>query len=280
MTPAGRESSHAPLSSRRHPTIVRFRKYSRRPALAQRAGRFLLEGVHLLEEALNAPFAPEMVLWSPRLEDQAAGRDLLRRMRRAAWPLREVGPELLGTLALTRTPQGVVGLFRRPPGPATLPADLPAGRGAAAGLVLAGLQDPVNVGVLGRAAGAFGVPLLITLDETVDPFHPRALRASSGLLLHAQMVPGIGEAALRAWIDTQPLKPVALVPRGGRPLAVAAAQAERVLLILGAEGCGLTPALEALCTERWSIPMAGGVDSLGVAAAGTIALYALSQETS
>ncbi|MCK4415002.1 MAG: RNA methyltransferase [Candidatus Eisenbacteria sp.] len=278
MTPQGPADPRPPVTSRRHPDIVRIRKYARRPALTQPAGCFLLDGIHLFEEALAASCAAETVLWSPRLERQAAGRVLLARMRGAGWPLRAVTDDLLDTLALTRSPQGVVGLFRRRPGPHPLPRPLPAAPMGTAALVLAGLQDPVNVGVLGRAARAFGCPLLIALDDTVDPFHPRALRASSGLLLHLEVATAISEAQLRAWIDDQKLRAAALVPRGGEPLAVAATTAGGVVLVLGSEGRGLAPTLEAACTQRWCIPMAAGIDSLGVAAAGTIALYALAQD--
>jgi TrmH family RNA methyltransferase len=265
-----------PLTSRRHPEIVRLRKMVRRPALAQRAGRFLLDGVHLLEEALAAPYSPEAIFHGPHLEQQTAGRALLAAMRAAGWPLRFVADDLLESLALTQSPQGVVGLFRRRPGPGALPAVAADSAGVRA-LVLDGLQDPVNVGVLARAARAFGCPLLITLEETVDPFHPRALRASSGLMLHLEVATAVSEAQLRGWLEAHPLRPVALVPRAAGRLPHEAPPGGGWVLLLGSEGHGLSPTLEAACRHRWRIPMAAEVDSLGVAAAGTIALYALSR---
>lgn len=269
-----RAEGSSPLASHHHPVAVRLRKLGRRPALARREGVFLLDGVHLFEEALISPIVPETILIAPRLESTAPGQALAAAMRERGWPLLRVTDELLGSVAPTATPQGILGLFRRPSAPG-LPPVVDQAPGAAA-LILAGLQDPVNLGALARAARVFACPLLVTLAETVDPYHPRATRASSGSLLHLTIVPDVPEPALRAWLDRQPVRPVALVPRGGSDFPSRAPGDPPLAFVLGSEGAGIPPAVEALCAERWSIPMAEGAESLGVAAAGAIALYAAS----
>jgi TrmH family RNA methyltransferase len=267
-----RAEGPSPLASHRHPVAVRLRKLGRRPALARREGVFLLDGVHLFEEALTSTIVPETILIAPRLEATASGQALAAAMRERGWPLLRVTDALLGSVAPTTTPQGILGLFRRPSAPG-LPPVVDRARGAAA-LILAGLQDPLNLGALARAARVFACPLLVTLAGTVDPYHPRATRASSGSLLHLTVVPDVPEPALRAWLERRPVRAVALVPRGGHDFPARAPDDPPLALVLGSEGAGIPPAVEALCTERWSLPMAGGAESLGVAAAGAIALYA------
>lgn len=267
-----RAEGPSPLASHRHPVAVRLRKLGRRPALARREGVFLLDGVHLFEEALTSTIVPETILIAPRLEATASGQALAAAMRERGWPLLRVTDALLGSVAPTTTPQGILGLFRRPSAPG-LPPVVDRARGAAA-LILAGLQDPLNLGALARAARVFACPLLVTLAGTVDPYHPRATRASSGSLLHLTVVPDVPEPALRAWLERRPVRAVALVPRGGHDFPARAPDDPPLALVLGSEGAGIPPAVEALCTERWSLPMAEGAESLGVAAAGAIALYA------
>jgi TrmH family RNA methyltransferase len=265
-----------PIASHRHPVAVRLRKLSRRPVLARREGVFLLDGVHLLEEALSSPHVPETILIAPRLDATAPGQALRAAMTGRGWPLLRVTDELLESVAPTTTPQGVLGLFRRPSMPG-LPQPVAHAPGAAA-LILAGLQDPANLGAIARAARVFACPLLITLAGTVDPYHPRATRASSGSLLHLTIVPDAPEPDLRSWVEQWRVRAVALVPRDGRAIPARAPGDPPLALVLGSEGAGIPPAVEALCSERWSIPMAEGAESLGVAAAGAIALYAARAE--
>jgi RNA methyltransferase, TrmH family len=266
------------IASRRHPLAVRARKLARRPALARRDAVFLLDGVHLLEEALASPFVPETVFVAPRLDSTRAGAALRAEMTRRGWPLLDVTDDLLESIAPTATPQGALALFPRPAAPA-LPRPAASAPGATA-LILAGLQDPANLGALARAALVFACPLLVTLAGTVDPYHPRATRASSGAVLRLTVVPDVTEADLRTWVEETGVRLAALVPRGGRGIRAHAAGDGPLALVLGSEGAGIAPEIEALCAERWSIPMAEGAESLGVAAAGAIALYAARNESS
>lgn len=266
-----------PILSRRHPLLVRVRKLARHSPAAREEAAFLLDGIHLLEEALRSPHAPEAILVAPRLSRTEAGRRLHQALQDRRWPLHAVSDELFDDLAATQTPQGVLGLFARP-APRALPA--PAAGAPLAALVLAGLQDPLNLGALARSAWAFGCPLLVTTAATVDPFHPRALRASSGALLHLAVSTDVEPGALRDWLARHALAALALVPRGGRPLEEAAVPFSPggAVLLLGSEGRGLPAEIEELCTERLTITMRGDLDSLGVAAAGSIALHSLSRE--
>ena len=274
------------ISSRRHPLVIRLRKIARRPALARRFGFFLLDGVHLFEEALASPHQPETILITPGLRRSPAGRSLVARMKKRAWPIQEATDDLLEGIAATDTPQGVLGLFHRPTGeprrhlphPGAAPTgEPPKTSSELLALVLAGVQDPVNLGVLARAAWVFGCHGLVTLEKTVDPFHPRALRASSGTLLHLNVAAGVSHDDLRTWIDAGQILLVELVPRRGAPLSAFSAHGRPCAILLGSEGRGIPRELADLCRQHCSIAMIDGADSLGVAAAGTIALYVITR---
>jgi TrmH family RNA methyltransferase len=274
MSPDHSRGRATPIASRRHPLIVLARKLARRPVLARRQGYFLLDGIHLLEEALASRYEPEMVFVAGRARRSPAGQTLIERIEARGWPLAFVTDELIEEFAETQTPQGVLGLFRRGDAPAW-PAPEPGARLCA--LILAGLQDPLNLGALARTSWAFGARAVVTTSETVDPYHPRALRAASGALLRTTIVTDAQPAAIGAWIAAHGIEALALVPRGGRDITRIERGTTPLALVLGSEGHGIPAAIEALCRERVTIPMTGELDSLGVAAAGAIALYALSR---
>lgn len=275
-------SGNRPLTSRRHPLIRRIRRMAARPAIARREACFLLDGVHLCEEALDAGRIPEVLLCAPRLERTASGRDLLRRAHSAAWPMQPITDDILAAIALTNSPQGVLGLFRRPPTAAPQALERLA-RGAAPSsgsravriLGLDGVQDPVNLGVLARAAWAFGCHGLLTLPETVDPFHPRALRASSGMLLRLALATDVPADQLISWSAAEHLRIVRLATQNGMPLDTLAPAERPILLLVGSEGQGFSREVADLAAEDVTIEIRPQAESLGVAAAGAIAIYAL-----
>jgi TrmH family RNA methyltransferase len=263
---------------------VQIRRIARRPQAGRRMGLFLLDGIHLVEEALDSPHHPESLLCSPKLETTPRGRRLFERIVDRKWPLLLATDELVASLAPTDAPQGILGLFRRPTEPpeALLPRAA-AGEGdrrwpsPARGLLLAGLQDPTNVGALARTARALACPLLVTSAETADPYHVRALRASSGAMLGMQVAAGVALADLAAWAAQERALLIGLDARRGRPVIELAALREQdarpQMLVLGSEGAGIPEPVDRLCTEHVRIPMVAAAESLGVLAAGTIALH-------
>ena len=263
------------ITSARHPLAVHIRKLANRPQLARREAVLLLDGIHLIEEALAADPArlrPKVILTAPRFETSAGGRLLLEEMQRAAWPHQRISAALMEHLAVTQTPQGIVGLFERPVW--GLEELRPSPSGPSFALLLAGLQDPGNLGMLARTARAFGCVGLMTTAGTTDPYHARALRASSGALLHLPVMTALAPEALTTWASDAGARLVALVAQEGAPPADALSDLDEfILLVLGSEGQGLPREIEDLCEHRFRLPMVAGMDSLGVAAAGSIALF-------
>lgn len=268
------------ISSARHPHAVQIRKIVSRPQHARRHGQLLLDGVHLFEEVLKTELAPVAVLLSPQALKQDRTGELIAAMKQRHWPLWQVSDRLLTSLSSVDSPQGLLGLFERPTPPTLSHC---AGRRARF-LLLDRLQDPGNLGMLARSATAFGFEGLLTLPESCDPYHIRAMRAASGQLLHLPVFPAIPWTALDAWIENEQIQLVGFVAHHGEsisnleswlPRQQAALCEKPVCLVLGAEGTGLAPETRERCALQWQIPLAPTTESLGVAAAGTLGLFLL-----
>lgn len=147
-------------------------------------------------------------------------------------------------------------------------------------VVLEGVSDADNVGGVFRNAAAFGVEGVLLSPACCDPLYRKAIRTSMGAALQVPFA----RAAADDWpgvltrVRAAGFTIVALTPREPSETLDAFAarpRAPRVALILGTEGAGLTPAVEAGADFRVRIPIAAGVDSLNVAVAAGIALHAL-----
>ncbi len=144
-------------------------------------------------------------------------------------------------------------------------------------LVAQGLHDPANVGSIIRSARAFGVDLVALDRRGADPLSRRAIRAAMGNVF-AQPVVGIHDLAgalAEARRSGAQVLAATVGPRA-RPLGTERRAARRVLLV-GSEGFGLPEALLRTADEEVTIPIAAGVDSLGVAAATAVLLYGLAR---
>jgi TrmH family RNA methyltransferase len=224
----------------------------------------LLEGPHLVGDAVAAGIELESVLATPAWLESPEGLALIRSLPA---PL-EVAPELLDELADSDSPRGVLAVARLPRcGIGLLPV-----RAGAVYLYLDGLQDPGNLGALARVAEAAGAAGLALSPGTVHPNHPRALRASAGSLLRL----AVAVDAEAAQVDRRlaPARPTwtALVPRGGADLWRAPLDGTLVLA-LGAEGPGLSAALLERAGLRLTIPIEPPVESLNATVAAALVLF-------
>jgi RNA methyltransferase, TrmH family len=262
------------ISSRRNPLVKQLRELHGARGRRQQ-GLLLLEGTHLLQEVLRLGLRPAQLVateaWLQAHADLAAGRP--------DWPAwQPVGAEVLAAAASTDHPDGVL-LTLAPPEPAS--ADPLRDQGVPLLLVLDGVQDPGNLGTLMRTALAAGAAAL-WLVEGADPFQPKVLRASAGAALALPIWRGSRAELL------QRLEP--LVAAGVQVVATLPPQADvqpywrlnwrqPTALLLGNEGAGLAPELQALAQQRVTIPHSQAVESLNVAvAAAPLLLERLRQE--
>ncbi len=214
-------------------------------------GRALLEGPHLLEEAVASGVRVERVF---ALGEDGASAEAARRCGAELVLVDERG---LRRLATTEHPQSPVAVMVIPPGAVPSAGHL---------LVAWGVGDPGNVGTLIRCAAAFGLGF-VAGPGTADPWGPKVLRAGAG----GHFRVGVARVDTVEALRTGGRRLVATVARGGRPPADLP-QAPLAILV-GDEARGLPGDVVAGCDLAVTIPMPGGAESLNAAVAGAIVAY-------
>ncbi len=232
----------------------------------------MLEGPHLVTEAVAAGIDLGSVLATPEFLAGAAAEKLLPLLPRS--PL-VTASELLDEFADADSPRGVVAVAALPRSGA---GELPVVEGGVY-LHAEAMQDPGNLGALARVAEASGAAGLCLSPGSVHPNHPRALRASAGSLLRLPVA--VRSTAGELDQRLAPLSPTwaALDPRGGEDLFRHAFEGSLVLA-LGAEGAGLSPAVRRRCELAITVPLATAVESLNVAVAAAVVLFEIRRQRS
>jgi TrmH family RNA methyltransferase len=258
-----------PITSRRNPLVRRFRECADDPG-----DHLLLDGAHLIEEALSAGVPIELVAVGNVANDGMTA--LARRAQDRGARLVTVTAEVMKALSPVRQPSGIVALGRRRE--RTLDDALRDAPQMV--LMLEEVQDPGNVGAIVRAADACGATGIVTGHGSADAFGWKALRGSMGSAFRVPIAvrQSLAEAARTA--RDRGVRVLAAVPRDGEALPQSDLRGPLAVL-LGGEGAGLSDALVSLASGRLTIPMRPPVESLNVAtAAALIAYEARRQRTS
>lgn len=270
------------LTSRDNRWLKNFRM-ALRGGLPTESGSVGVEGVRLVEEALRSGCPIEAVLFSESGERHHERLAPLVGKPEMAFPVLRTTDRLFEGLADTEHPQGVAALVQ--PRVASLDDLLrsPASVCAPLLVVLAGVQDPGNVGTILRTASAFGATGAVTAASgqsgTASPFSPKALRASAGAALHLPILQGMSLTILLTQLKIANIRTLASSlrePQDGEPRVLSPWEVdwcEPVALLVGNEGAGLPEEVERSADARIRIPMAGGVESLNAAAAAAVLFY-------
>jgi TrmH family RNA methyltransferase len=265
MLPAGTE-----LTSIRSPRVKAARQLAKR-ALRQRARSFLAEGPQAVGEALAAGGVVTQLFVTSSA--QARYAELIRLAAAQGADVHAVSGEVMTELAQTITPQGVLGLCRFVDVPlAQVTASAPA-----FAVVLANVRDPGNAGTVLRTADAAGAGAVIFAGSSVDPYNSKAVRASAGSLFHLPVVTGTPvQDAVRALRESG-LRILAADGGAARTLddLEAAGQLGRpTAWLFGNEAWGLPADVLDLADEAVAVPIYGQAESLNLAAAAAVCLYA------
>jgi TrmH family RNA methyltransferase len=267
------------IASRENRWLKEFRA-ALRGGVATEAGAVGVEGVRLVEEALHSRCRVDAVLFSESGERHREKLAAFVAKPETAFPVLRTTDRLFEGIADTEHPQGVAALVR--PRKVELEELLAAPPGACAPLlvVLAGVQDPGNVGTIVRTAAAFGATGAVTTatgqSGTASPFAPKALRASAGAALHLPIVSGMALGILLTQLKLNGIRTFASCVDRKEAKAIAPWEAnwcEPVALLVGNEGAGLPEGVVQAADVGIHIPMLTKVESLNAAAAAAVVLY-------
>jgi tRNA G18 (ribose-2'-O)-methylase SpoU len=262
-------ATYYPVREAGDPRLDDFRDLTtadRRPDRPGGRGLVIAEGVPVVQRLLGSPFPVRAVLGVPaRVEALRADLDLVDA------PVYVGSAELMAEVVGFHLNRGVLAAADRTPAP-----DLARLLATARRLVVCeGVNDHENLGALFRNAAALGADAVLFGDRCADPLYRRSVRVSMGHVLRVPFVPlpcwpgGLAELR-RAGFTVLALTP--------QPPAVPLSEVDsagRLALLIGAEGPGLSEAALAAADLQVRVPMAAGVDSLNVATAAAVALYAL-----
>ncbi len=239
----------------------------RRPDLPTGKGLVIAEGVLVVQRMLASRFTPHALLGTERrldeLKDDLAG---------TAAPFYRASADVMARAIGFHLNRGVLAAARRVPEPGV--AELIDGARTVA--VLEGVNDHENLGSIFRNAAGLGVDAVVFGSGCADPLYRRAVRVSMG---HALLVPF---ARATNWpgdlvmLQESGFRLLAMTPLGealALPEAMTAARDQRVAVLVGAEGPGLSTAAMRMSDVRVRIPMSRGTDSLNVATAAALAFY-------
>jgi TrmH family RNA methyltransferase len=276
------------------PRLKAARRLTKR-AFRQRERAFLAEGPQAVGEAFSSgAHISDLFVTVPA---RSRHSDLVAAIAGAGIGVHTVSGEVMDELAQTVTPQGLLAVCafidvplteldpKTPKSPKTpkvlnipqTPDGGPLAPVLSLVALLANVRDPGNAGTVLRTADAAGAHAVVFADASVDPYNGKCVRASAGSLFHLPVVAGARlEDAVRTMRDAG-LRIVAADGRAGRSLDepdVQARLAEPTAWMFGNEAWGLPPELVALADEPIAVPIYGRAESLNLAAAAAVCLYA------
>jgi TrmH family RNA methyltransferase len=203
--------------------------------------------------------------------------ELVAEIADAGIPVHVVSGEIMDELAQTVTPQGLLAVCDFIDVPLSDITKRESGTNTELVALLANVRDPGNAGTVLRTADAAGAHAVVFADASVDPYNGKCVRASAGSLFHLPVVAGARLADAVAMLRDAGLRIVAADGRAGRSLddpEVRARLAEPTAWMFGNEAWGLPPELVALADEPIAVPIYGRAESLNLAAAAAVCLYA------
>jgi TrmH family RNA methyltransferase len=256
------------VSSRHNPIVRSFRELADHPDPT--GERVLLDGAHLVRDAqaAGAVFEVVVVAASKLGSDHEEGA-LAVSLEAADVDVVSVDDKVFSSISPVKTPSGLAAIARRQ---VSAPL-LICGHQRAFIIAAIDVQDPGNVGSLLRASEAGGATGAFVCGSSANPFSWKALRGSMGSALRLPVVAGMTTEAVVDCMKSAGLRLVAAVPHGGEPPDEIDWRAPTGLL-LGGEGAGLSDAMVARSDLRVTVPMASTVESLNVAVAAGILIYA------
>jgi|SRR5690625_3401620 len=246
------------ITSIQNARIKQWKKLQQRKH-RQREKKFLIEGVHLIEEALNSNWSIEVIIAqeTTELPSELVNLEIVY-----------VTENVFNHLAQTKTPQGLIAVVEMQ----TLPFE---NNGHV--LLLDAIQDPGNLGTIIRTADAAGFSAMFLGQGTVDPYNDKVLRATQGSLFHLPIIQGeLGQIIAELKEHSYTILATDLSDQTVDYYSVQ--YIKKGALILGNEGAGIQQKYIDVADKSIKIPIYGQAESLNVSVAAGILMYHLRQQ--
>lgn len=256
------------LANPRADRVKAVRALSKR-SVRLRTGRFVVEGPQGVREAVR--FAPERIVdvYATRATADRYASDFLAPARTAGLYVHECSDEVLAAMADSESPQGVLAVVRDAP---LALADV---LEAAPQLLvfLTHVRDPGNLGTVIRAADAAGADAVLVSAESVDLLSPKVVRSTAGSLFHLPIVRDLPVEATLTALREHGI-PILAADGHGSDLLPDVDLSGQHTWVMGNEAWGLPEELRAQCDRVVRVPIYGHAESLNLAMAATICVYA------
>ena len=257
------------VTSLANPTVKAVRALHMRKERAE-TGLFLAEGLKIVTEAVELGHPPKTLLYAPEEPRHPLLQKAIEATSANGGEVVEVTPAILGKIARRDNPQAVLGVFEQRL--TSLSALVPASAPCWVGLEM--VRDPGNLGTIIRTADAAGCGGVILLGDCCDPWSVESVRASMGSIFATPVVKTT-TAEFLAWRESWPGSVVGTLLSADVDYRKADYRAP-TLLLMGNEQQGLTPEMASACDVAVKIPMRGRADSLNLAVATGVMIYAAS----
>lgn len=262
----------ADLTSTRSPRIAELRRLHDRRHRAER-GAFVVEGPQAVEAAIGQGLV-ELYVTREAAQRHA---ELVAHARAEGCQIHTATDDVVAALAETRQPQGLIGVCPLVTVDLDQALEAAASRPLRCVVVLDRASDPGNAGTVIRTADALGVGAVILTEGSVDPHNGKVVRSTAGSLFHIPIAADVPVAEALSALSHLGYVIVAADADGTVRLGTMGADAVLcgpVAWVMGNEAHGVHEDLRAAAHEVVSIPMSGGAESLNMASAAAICLYA------
>lgn len=259
-------------TSVRSPRVKAARRLAKR-AFRRRERLFLAEGPQAVREALARPGTVHELYVTTGARQRH--QDLIKAAGQAGIAARQVSTEVLGDLAQTVTPQGVLAIC------GFVDVDLAAVADIRLAVILSHVRDPGNAGTVLRTADAAGADVVVFTDASVDPYNGKCVRASAGSLFH---LPVVVDRPLEDAVGHLRDRGVRILAADGTGPASLDTQIDSGGLrgptawVFGNEAWGLPDAAREQCDETVGVPIYGDAESLNLATAAAVCLFTTARE--
>ena len=256
------------ITSRNNPTIKNMRALRERKE-RDRTGLCFLEGIRIVGEAAQLNADIQSLVVAPALLKSDFAHALVQSQRTRNVPIIEVTNDVFESLSEKQGPQGLAAVVKQKwhalPSFSILHAPFL--------IALDSPQDPGNIGSILRTSDAVGATGVILLGQSADPYDPNALRASMGAAFSQQLAKANYDEFI-AWKQANEFKVIGTSDKAEMDYR-ACSYVSPIILLMGSERSGLASELQNMCDAIVRIPMLGRSDSLNLAVATGVMLYAI-----